>query len=131
FYKIIVCLSSYCLGRLLQTLSIAMLYVGLLLYLDVKNALAIAIICAFLNIVPYLGPIIGAVLMLLVIVSNNLGADFSTELLPLLLKVLAGVSFAQLFDNLVSQPVIFGRSVRSHPLEIFIVRSEEHTSELQ
>ena len=23
-------------------------------------------------------------------------------------------------DNLISQPVIFGRSVRSHPLEIFI-----------
>src|SRR5690606_29622350 len=63
FSKIKELLSRYFLGLLIQTLIIAMLYLGLLLYLDVKNALAIAIICAFLNIVPYLGPIIGAVLM--------------------------------------------------------------------
>lgn len=113
-------LSRYFLGLLLQTLVIALFYLGLLLYLDVANALAIAIICAFLNIVPYLGPLIGAVLMILVVVSNNLGADFSTELLPLLLKTIVGVSIVQLIDNLISQPVIFGRSVKSHPLEIFL-----------
>ncbi len=113
-------LSRYFLGLLFQTLIVALFYLGLLLYLNVENALAIAIICAFLNIVPYLGPLIGAVLMLLVVVSNNLGADFSTELLPLIIKVLVGVSIVQLIDNLISQPVIFGRSVRSHPLEIFI-----------
>lgn len=113
-------LSRYFLGLLIQTLIVALFYLGLLLYIDIKNALAIAIICAFLNIVPYLGPLIGAILMVLVVVSNNLGADFSTELLPLLIKVLVGVSIVQLIDNLISQPVIFGRSVRSHPLEIFI-----------
>ena len=114
-------LSRYFLGLLLQTLIVAILYLGLMLYMDVKNALAIAIICAFLNIVPYLGPLIGGVLMILVVVSNNLGADFSSELLPLLIKVLIGVALVQLIDNLVSQPVIFSHSVRSHPLEIFIV----------
>lgn len=113
-------LSRYFLGLLIQTLIIAVLYLALLLYLDVENALAIALICAFLNIVPYLGPIIGAALMLLVVVSNNLGADFSSELLPLMVKVVVGVSIAQLIDNLISQPVIFSRSVRSHPLEIFL-----------
>tara|TARA_B100001179_G_C18536490_1_gene379570 strand:- start:701 stop:1012 length:312 start_codon:yes stop_codon:yes gene_type:complete len=59
--------------------------------------------------------------MVLVVISNNLGADFSTELLPLLIITLVGYSIAQLFDNLICQPVIFGKSVRSHPLEIFIV----------
>jgi predicted PurR-regulated permease PerM len=113
-------LSRYFLGLLIQTLIVAMFYLGLLLYLKVDNALAIAIICAFLNIVPYLGPLIGAMLMMLVVVSNNLGADFSSELLPLLLKVAIGAAVVQLIDNLISQPIIFGRSVRSHPLEIFI-----------
>ncbi len=113
-------LSRYFIGLLLQMLIVALFYLGLLLYLNVNNPLAIAIICAFLNIVPYIGPFIGAVLMLLVVVSNNLGADFSTELLPMLIKVVVGVSIVQLIDNLISQPVIFGRSVRSHPLEIFI-----------
>lgn len=113
-------LSRYFLGLLIQTLIAAILYFGLLMFLNVENALAIAIICAFLNIVPYLGPIIGAVLMLLVVVSNNLGADFSSTLLPLIIKVVVGVSLVQLIDNVFSQPVIFSRSVRSHPLEIFL-----------
>lgn len=120
FTKVKELLSRYFLGLLIQTLIVALFYLGLLMYIDVKNALAIAIICAFLNIVPYLGPLIGAVLMVLVVVSNNLGADFSSELLPLLIKVIVGVSIVQLIDNLISQPIIFGKSVRSHPLEIFL-----------
>jgi len=114
-------LSRYFLGLLLQIMILTLFYSVLLLFLDVNNAIAIALICAFLNIVPYLGPIIAGALMMLVVLSNNLGADFSSELLPLLLYTLGGYSLAQIFDNLITQPVIFGKSVRSHPLEIFIV----------
>jgi len=114
-------LSRYFLGLLFQILILTLFYSVLLLFLDVKNALAIALICAFLNIVPYLGPIIGAGVMMLVVVSNNLGADFSSELLPLLMYVLIGYSIAQIFDNFITQPVVFSRSVRSHPLEIFLI----------
>ncbi len=114
-------LSRYFIGLLFQIFILALFYSVLLLFLDIKDAVAVAIICAFLNIVPYLGPVIGWILMLLVIVSNNLGADFSSGLLPPLLWASGYYALAQLFDNLISQPVIFGRSVRSHPLEIFIV----------
>ncbi len=114
-------LSRYFIGLLLQIFILSLFYAVLLLYLDINDAVAVALICAFLNIVPYLGPIIGWVLMLLVIVSNNLGADFSSGLLPLLFIASGGYAVAQIFDNFISQPVIFGHSVRSHPLEIFIV----------
>lgn len=114
-------LSRYFLGLLFQIFILTLFYSVLLLFFDIHNAVAIALICAFLNLVPYLGPIIGGAVMMLVVVSNNLGADFSSELLPLLLYVFIGYCIAQLFDNLISQPVIFGKSVRSHPLEIFIV----------
>ena len=114
-------LSRYFIGLLLQITILVLFYSVILLYLDIDDAIAVAIICAFLNIVPYLGPIIGWILMLLIIVSNNLGADFSTGLLPLLLLASGGYGLAQLFDNIITQPVIFGRSVRSHPLEIFMV----------
>jgi len=114
-------LSRYFLGLLLQIMILTLFYSVLLLFLDINNAIAIALICAFLNIVPYLGPIIAGALMMLVVLSNNLGADFSSELLPLLLYTFGGYSLAQLFDNLITQPVIFGKSVRSHPLEIFII----------
>nr|WP_245529148.1 AI-2E family transporter [Aequorivita sublithincola] len=113
-------LSRYFIGLLLQIFILALFYSVLLLYLDVTDAVAVALICAFLNIVPYLGPLIGWGLMLLVIVSNNLGADFSSGLLPLLIIASIGYAIAQLFDNFISQPVIFGHSVRSHPLEIFL-----------
>lgn len=114
-------LSRYFIGLMIQTTIMAVFYLILLMILDVKNALAIAIICAMLNIIPYLGPLLGGAVMILVVVSNNLGADFSSDLLPLLVKVLIGVGVAQLIDNLVSQPIIFSHSVRSHPLEVFIV----------
>ncbi|MDC7999918.1 AI-2E family transporter [Aequorivita todarodis] len=114
-------LSRYFIGLLLQIFILALFYSVLLLYLDIRDAVAVALICAFLNIVPYLGPIIAWILMLLVVISNNLGADFSSGLLPILLIVSGGYALAQLFDNFISQPVIFGHSVRSHPLEIFIV----------
>lgn len=114
-------LSRYFIGLMIQTTVLAVIYFILLLNLDVKNALAIAIICASLNIVPYLGPLLGGAVMLLVVVTNNLGVDFSSDLLPLLIKVVVGVSIAQLIDNLFSQPIIFSQSVRSHPLEVFLV----------
>ena len=113
-------LSRYFIGLLLQIFILVLFYSVLLLYLDVNDAIAVALICAFLNIVPYLGPVMGWILMLLVIVSNNLAADFSTGLLPLLLIASGGYALAQTFDNLITQPVIFGHSVRSHPLEIFM-----------
>lgn len=114
-------LSRYFIGLLLQIAILVLFYSVILLYLDINDAIAVAILCAFLNIIPYLGPIIGWFLMLLIIISNNLGADFSSELLPLLLIASGGYALAQLFDNIITQPVIFGRSVRSHPLEIFMV----------
>ena len=114
-------LSRYFIGLLFQISILALFYSVLLLFLDIKDAVAVAIICAFLNIVPYLGPLIGWILMLLVIVSNNLGADFSSGLLPPLLWASGYYALAQLFDNFISQPVIFGHSVRSHPLEVFII----------
>ncbi|MCT8340207.1 AI-2E family transporter [Flavobacteriaceae bacterium TK19130] len=114
-------LSRYFIGLVLQILILSVFYTVLLVFFDIKNPVAIALICAFLNIVPYLGPIIAGALMLLVVVSNNLGADFSTELLPKLLYILGGYSLAQVFDNLITQPVVFAKSVHSHPLEIFLV----------
>src|SRR5690606_19303677 len=90
-------LSRYFIGLLLQIAILVLFYTVILLYLDIKDAIAVALICAFLNIVPYLGPVIGWVLMLLVIVSHNLGADFSSGLLPLLTTASIGYAIAQLF----------------------------------
>ena len=53
--------------------------------------------------------------------SSNLGLDFQTEILPTTIYVMIGYLIAQLIDNFLSQPLIFSNSVKSHPLEIFLV----------
>ena len=88
---------------------------------NVENAFIIAFLCALLNLIPYLGPIVGAVLMMLLTMSSFIGADFSSIILPKTIYVMIGFCVGQMIDNFFSQPYIFSNSVKSHPLEIFIV----------
>ncbi|MDQ7917294.1 AI-2E family transporter [Mesonia sp. MT50] len=120
FEKIKALLSRYFVGLTLQIFVLFVLYSSLLMIYDVDNPIAIAFICAFLNIVPYLGPLVAGILMMLFVISSNLGADFSTVILPKLAYVMTGYGIAQLIDNFINQPLIFGKSVKSHPLEIFL-----------
>lgn len=114
-------LSRYFIGLLLQIFILFVIYTVVLLILDVDNALVIAFLCALLNLIPYVGPIVGGILMVGLTMTSNLGADFSTVILPKALKVLIGFCAGQMIDNFISQPVIFSNSVKSHPLEIFLV----------
>ena len=114
-------LSRYFLGLLLQISILLTIYSIVLAIFDVENAFIIAFLCALLNLIPYLGPIIGGVLMLLLTMSSFIGADFSTVILPKTGYVMIGFVIGQLVDNFFSQPFIFSNSVKSHPLEIFIV----------
>ena len=59
--------------------------------------------------------------MLLLTMSSFLGADFSSVILPKSIYVMIGFVIGQLVDNFFSQPYIFSKSVKSHPLEIFFV----------
>jgi predicted PurR-regulated permease PerM len=51
----------------------------------------------------------------------NLGGDFQTEILPVTIYVMIGFWVVQIIDNNFSSPLIFSNSVKSHPLEIFLV----------
>ncbi|MDC1011803.1 AI-2E family transporter [Flavobacteriaceae bacterium] len=114
-------LSRYFLGLLLQISILLVINSVVLSVFAVENAFIIAFLCALLNLIPYLGPIIGAVLMLLLTMSSFIDADFSTVILPKTIYVMIGFFVGQLVDNFFSQPFIFSNSVKSHPLEIFIV----------
>ena len=59
--------------------------------------------------------------MMFLSMTSNLDAEFSTVILPKTIYVMIGFSIGQLIDNFFSQPMIFSNSVKSHPLEIFIV----------
>ncbi|GAL00340.1 permease [Nonlabens ulvanivorans] len=121
FNKIKKLLSRYFIGLVLQVFVLFILYSIILLIVGVENALIIAFFCALLNLIPYLGPAIGSILMMGFVISDNLGADFTHTILPKLVIVAIGYSIVQLIDNFINQPLIFGKSVKSHPLEIFII----------
>lgn len=114
-------LSRYFIGLLLQLFIVFVLYLIVLLIFGIENAFVIAFLCAVLNIIPYIGPLIGTVLALTLTLLSNLGTDFKTEMLPTAIYVMIGFMVVQLIDNNVSQPIIFSNSIKSHPLEIFLV----------
>ena len=121
FDKIKDLLSRYFLGLVLQITILFVLYTIILLIFGISNAVVIAFLCALLNLIPYIGPLIGGVLMLTLTMTSNLELDFQTEILPKTIYVLIGYIIAQLIDNFFSQPFIFSQSVKSHPLEIFLI----------
>jgi predicted PurR-regulated permease PerM len=114
-------LSRYFIGLVIQISILFIIYTITLLIFGIQNSIVIAFLCALLNLIPYIGPIIGGIIMLFLTMSSNLGQDFQTIILPTTIYVMIGYVFAQLIDNFLSQPLIFSKSVRSHPLEIFLV----------
>ncbi|CAM3342791.1 AI-2E family transporter [Zobellia roscoffensis] len=114
-------LSRYFVGLLLQIFILFIIYTITLLIVGIENAIVIAFLCALFNIIPYVGPIIGGVIMIVLTMTSNLGMDFSTIILPKAGYVLIGLLVGQLVDNFFSQPLIFSNSVKSHPLEIFLI----------
>ncbi len=113
-------LSRYFLGLMLQIAILFVLYSILMLVLGIKNAIALALIAAVFNLIPYLGPLIGCFFMLSLTITGHIDMDFSTVILPKVTYVVIGYIVVQIIDNFVNQPFIFSSSVRSHPLEIFL-----------
>jgi predicted PurR-regulated permease PerM len=59
--------------------------------------------------------------MIVLTMTSNLDQSFSEVILPKTFWVFIVFIIGQLIDNFLSQPIIFSKSVKSHPLEIFLV----------
>jgi predicted PurR-regulated permease PerM len=114
-------LSRYFIGLLVQITVLFVIYTLVLLIFGIPNAVTIALVCALLNIIPFLGPIIGTVLIIFLTMTSNLDASFASVTLPKTVYVLIGFTIGQLIDNFLTQPYVFSTYVKSHPLEIFII----------
>lgn len=114
-------LSRYFIGLIIQISVLFCIYAIILTIFDIESPIIIAFLCALFNLIPYIGPLMGAIVMFILATTNNLDLDFQTEILPNTLYIMIGYAAAQLIDNFVSQPIIFSKSVKSHPLEIFLV----------
>jgi predicted PurR-regulated permease PerM len=113
-------LTRYFGGLIVQLFSFSLMIMALLWILGVKNAVLIGAFGGIFNIIPYIGPIIGNVFGCFIAISSNL--DLPIDQLGIqLVKVIATFSAVQFIDNNILGPYIFSKSVRAHPLEIFLV----------
>ena len=114
-------LTRYFLGILLELTSMMTLIgIGLTIF-GVKNALVIGFLGGLMNIIPYLGPIIGATLGMVLGVISVLSLAQYDLVFVTLITILGVFAGANLVDNIVLQPLIYSKSVKAHPVEIFLV----------
>lgn len=114
-------LTRYFSGILVQITLITIYVTVLLSFFGIPNAFLIAFFAAVVNVIPYLGPLLGAMFAMLVIISSNVDANFYLVTWPMLLKAFGVFASMQIVDGFILQPYIFSNSVSAHPLEIFIV----------
>lgn len=114
-------LVRYFIGIATQVVVVTTFVSLLLVLLGIKNALLIGFFAALMNVIPYLGPILGASFAVIITITSNINLSFYNELLPMLGKVVVVFLIMQMVDNFLIQPFIFGKSVKAHPLEIFLV----------
>lgn len=120
FNKVEKLLSNYLVGLLIQiTCIFSLAAIGLTL-MDIDYALTIAMFAAVANLIPYAGPILGATFGVIVGLSTG-EFDQSNEITLMVLKILSVFGMVQVTDNVILQPLIFSKSVKAHPLEIFVV----------
>ena len=121
-------LSRYFIGVVLEVLGVALInFIGLSLIarLGVNAALGIAFITGIFNIIPYVGPLLGGVigttLGIVLKYSSVTLIGLDVNFMAFTAILIAIFCFTQLVDNFVYQPLIYSTSIKSTPLEIFIV----------
>lgn len=114
-------LMRYFIGVLLEVLGVmSIIALGLWIF-GVENALLIGFFGGIMNIIPYLGPIIGSTIGITLGITATMASGSYSELLPVLLKLCGVIFTAHFIDNNILVPVIYSKSVKAHPLEIFFV----------
>jgi len=117
-------LSRYFVGIGIESFLVASLRVlafYFILGMSFSDSLVIGIFSGIINVVPFVGPIIGTVFSVLFTIVISFNAPLSYALGYEILFVVIIYLSVQLIDNFLFQPYIYSKSVKAHPLEVFLV----------
>jgi predicted PurR-regulated permease PerM len=114
-------LTRYFLGILLELTSMMTIISLTLTAFGIKNAIIIGFLGGLMNIIPYLGPIIGASIGVTLGVISVLSSGNYDAVLITSLVIIGTFAIANMIDNILLQPIIYSKSVKAHPVEIFLV----------
>ena len=102
-------IKSYLIGLLIQITYMTVLLGGILMLIGIKHALLIGVIFAILNLIPYVGALLGNLIGVLLTLTS------SQELWPVI-TVLGVIAFVQFLDNNILMPRIVGSKVKINAL---------------
>lgn len=108
-----VIIKSYLVGLLIQITYITILLGGILLIFGIKHAILIGAIFAILNLIPYVGALIGNIIGVLLTISST------QEVWPIF-AVLGTIAFVQFLDNNILMPRIVGSKVKINALATIV-----------
>lgn len=121
-------LSRYFIGVLIEVTGVALVnFLGLFFIarLGFNASIGIAVLTGITNIIPYVGPLVGGalgtILGLVIRYSSAVPIGLDVNFWVFTVILIAIFCFTQLIDNMLYQPVIYSTSIKSKPLEIFIV----------
>ncbi|PRY14277.1 putative PurR-regulated permease PerM [Pontibacter ummariensis] len=106
-------IKSYLFGLLIQVSYMTVLLGGILLIIGIKHALLIGLIFAFLNLIPYVGALLGNIIGVLITLAS------SAELWPIFV-VLGTIAAVQFLDNNILMPRIVGSKVKINALAAIV-----------
>lgn len=102
-------IKNYLVGLLIQVTYMTVLLGGILFLIGIKHALLIGVIFAILNLIPYVGALLGNIIGVLLTLTS------STELWPVV-TVLCVIAAVQFLDNNILMPRIVGSKVKINAL---------------
>jgi len=114
-------LSRYFIGMIIQIMANIITYSIALLIVGVQGALVIAFFAGIIIIIPYLGGIIAIITGILLGLTGVISAGNYDQIWPMAIKITVAMLLVQTIDNNLFQPFIQGKSVKAHPVEIFLV----------
>jgi predicted PurR-regulated permease PerM len=113
-------LIRYFQGILLEVVIMMTLESTGLLIFGIPNALLIGFFGGMMNVIPYVGPIIGASLGIILVILSELSLENYDQVMTSVIIVVAIFGGANLIDNMILQPQIYSKSVKAHPVEVFL-----------
>ncbi|KKL10194.1 hypothetical protein LCGC14_2558280, partial [marine sediment metagenome] len=106
-------LGGYIRGQLIDSAIIGTLSGFALWYLDVKYFIIIGIFTGIANLVPFLGPIVGAIPAVIVALIDTGGLSKPAA-------VVAAFTLVQIIDNAAVKPIVVAKMVSLHPIVVLL-----------
>ena len=104
-------LGGYLRGQFIEAFVVGILSVFALWILDVQYFIVIGVFAGLANLIPYIGPVAGAIPAIVITLLN--GGDST-----MILYIIFAFAIVQIIDNVLLQPLVLSKSVNLHPLII-------------